>query len=178
METDLDTIDPLPGFGKDHFMRSVIRELAGILEETVGEREASAYVNHVGLLIGRALNRDYRAALDTDRLDVTQIAAALVHLKKRIDGGFSIESLDGDTITLVNSACPFGDQVIGRPSLCRMTANVFGHIAAENLGYARVGIEKAIARGDPGCRVTIDLRDSPEALQTHETEFFGLSVRA
>lgn len=176
MKTELDAIVPPPGLDKDAFMRSVVRELAGILEETVGEQEASAYVNHVGLLIGRALNRDYRRAFDTDRLDPGQVAAALVNLKKRIDGGFSIEAIDEDAITLVNSACPFGDKVIGRPSLCRMTANVFGHIAAENLGYARVGIEEAIARGDTRCRVVIALRQTGEDPAINETDFFGSSA--
>ncbi len=175
MTADLDRADPPPGLGKDEFMRSVIRELAGILEETVGEHEAAAYVNHVGLLIGRALNRDYRAAFAVDRLDPAQLASALVHLKKRIDGGFSVEAIDEDAITLVNSACPFGDKVLGRPSLCRMTANVFGHIAAENLGYARVRIEEAIARGDGRCRVVLFLRKGAEPPQTHETDFFGSS---
>ena len=43
-----------------------------------------------------------------------------------------------------------------------MTSNVFGSIAAENLGYARVQIDEAIARGDPGCRVTVFLTPSDE----------------
>ena len=173
---DFDTASPAPGLDKDNFMRSVIRELAGILEETVGEQEASAYVNHVGLLIGRALNRDYRAACDTERLDPVQVASALVHLKKRIDGGFSIEAVDDESITLVNSACPFGEKVIGRPSLCRMTATVFGHIAAENLGYARVSIDEAIARGDARCRVVVSLKKPQDEPQTNETDFFGSSA--
>ena len=173
---DFDTASPAPGLDKDNFMRSVIRELAGILEETVGEQEASAYVNHVGLLIGRALNRDYRAACDTERLDPVQVASALVHLKKRIDGGFSIEAVDDESITLVNSACPFGEKVIGRPSLCRMTATVFGHIAAENLGYARVSIDEAIARGDARCRVVVSFKKSQDEPQTNETDFFGSSA--
>lgn len=170
---DFDTVSPLPGLEKDSFMRCVIRELAGILEDTIGEQEASAYINHVGLLIGRALNRDYRIACGTSRLDPMQVAAALVHLKKRIDGGFSIEAIDDAAITLVNSACPFGDKVIGRPTLCRMTANVFGHIAAENLGYARVGIEEAIARGDARCRVIVSFKKMQNEPQTNETDFFG-----
>lgn len=162
-----------PGFDKDAFMRTVIRELSGVLEETVGEREAAAYVNHVGLLIGRALNQDYRAAFGTTRLDPQQVATALVHLKERIDGGFSIEAIDADHITLVNSACPFGDKVIGRYSLCRMTVNVFGHIAAENLGYARVRIDEAIARGDNRCRVVVALQKADDVSEHEETEFFG-----
>ena len=173
MKVDLETIDPAPGLDKDEFMRSLIRELTGILEETVGVQEASAYVNHVGLLIGRALNRDYRAALATDQLDTQQIASALVHLKKRIGGGFAIEQVDDTSITLVNAACPFGDKVIGRPSLCRMTATVFGHIAAENVGYARVGIKEAIARGDARCRVSISFQKPQDEPRANETDFFG-----
>ena len=153
-------------------MRSVLRELVGILEQTVGEREAEAYVNHVGLALGRLLNADYRASFARDILDVPRVAATLVDLKARIDGGFAIESMDAERIILVNTACPFGDKVIGRPSLCRMTANVFGHIAAENLGYARVRIDESIARGDAGCRVIVAIKEPAEPARAQESEFF------
>lgn len=161
-----------PFIEKDAFMRSVLRELVGILEQTVGEREAEAYVNHVGLALGRVLNQDYRAAYARDVLDARHVAATLVDLKSRIDGGFSVESIDEEKIVLVNTACPFGDKVIGRPSLCRMTANVFGHIAAENLGYARVRIDEAIARGDAGCRVTVAITEPDEPPAARESAFF------
>ncbi len=58
---------------------------------------------------------------------------------------------------LGNRACPFAEKVVGRPALCMMTSNVFGVIAAQNLGYAKVVIEEAIARGDAGCRVVVYL---------------------
>lgn len=175
MNHDLDATDPPPGLTKDEFMRSVIREMAGILEETVGENEASVYVNRVGLHLGRILNKEYRATFDTNQMSAHQVVSSLVHLKKRIGGEFSIEAQDEGSIALVNSACPFGEKVIGRPSLCRMTANVFGHIAAENLQYARVAIEEAIARGDRKCRVLISLRRPQGTAGTNETEFFGSS---
>ncbi|MFX3653905.1 MAG: methanogen output domain 1-containing protein [Paracoccaceae bacterium] len=161
-----------PSMEKDLFMRSVLRELVGILEQTVGEREAEAYVNRVGLVLGRALNEDYRACYEKELLDAGRVAATLVDLKARIDGGFTVESIDAEKIVLVNTACPFGDKVIGRPSLCRMTANVFGHIAAENLGYARVRIDEAIARGDAGCRVTVTIAEPDEPPAARESEFF------
>lgn len=161
-----------PAIQKDVFLRSILRELVGMLEQTVGEREAEAYINHVGISMGRILNEDYRTAFGNDKLDVHHVAATLVDLKARIDGGFSIKEFDGDKIVLENTACPFGDKVVGRPSLCRMTANVFGHITAENLGYARVRIDKAIARGDPGCRVVIALSKNDETSGHGESEFF------
>ena len=60
-------------------------------------------------------------------------------------------------LVLGNRRCPFGDKVIGRPALCMMTSNVFGVIAAENAGYARVDIQKAIANGDGHCHVVVSL---------------------
>lgn len=38
-----------------------------------------------------------------------------------------------------------------------MTSNVFGLIAAENLGYAKVELAETIARGDGRCRVVVHL---------------------
>jgi len=52
--------------------------------------------------------------------------------------------------------------VLSRPSMCMMTSNVFGVIAAENLGYARVDLEKTIAQGHGECRVVVHLGQSSE----------------
>ena len=56
-------------------------------------------------------------------------------------------------------------------SMCMMTSNVFGSIAAQNLGYARVEIEEAIALGDAGCRVVVYLRPSDEP-EPNAREYF------
>jgi hypothetical protein len=36
-------------------------------------------------------------------------------------------------------------------------------IASENLRYAKVSIEQAIARGDAGCRVVVYFKQTPQA---------------
>jgi hypothetical protein len=61
---------------------------------------------------------------------------------------------------------------VGRPALCMMTSNVFGSIAADNLGYSKVVIEEAIARGDAGCRVVVYLKKTPEALIAQGREYY------
>ena len=86
----------------------------------------------------------------------------LVDLKRRIQGDFFVIEETEDRIVLGNRACPFAEMVVGRPSLCMMTSNVFGHIAAQNLGYAAVDLQRTIARGDPGCRVVVHLRPGPD----------------
>src|SRR5216683_7123420 len=75
---------------RDVFLRSLIRELAGTLEEVVGLRDASGYLSVVGRKIGEQMNDDYKTALDTSRLSREQVSAVLVDLKRRIQGDFYV----------------------------------------------------------------------------------------
>lgn len=157
---------------RDVFLRTLLRELAGTLEDVVGLEEASGFVSVVGQRIGDQINASYRAALAAPELSRQQVADVLVDLKRRIEGDFYVVSADETKIVLGNRRCPFGDKVIGRPALCMMTSNVFGRIAAENLGYAKVVIEEAIARGDAGCRVVVHLRATLDAASATGREYF------
>jgi predicted ArsR family transcriptional regulator len=157
---------------RDNFLRSLVRELSGSLQDVVGLEEASGYISVVGGAIGEHIDNTYRDAIGVDRLNRSQVAEVLVDLKRRIQGKFYIIEEREDRIVLGNSACPFGEYVAGRPSLCMMTSNVFGSIAARNLGYARVEIEESIAMGHPGCRVTLYLVPSEEA-EPYAREYFG-----
>ncbi len=148
---------------RDGFLRTLLRHLAGTLEEVVGLPEAAGFVSVVGQRMGDELNTMYRAALASQRLTPEQVAAVMVDLKHRIQGDFFVIEQDESRIVLGNRACPFGDKVVGRPSLCMMTSNVFGVIAAENLGYAKVVLEQTIAKGDDGCRIVVYFRPGAEA---------------
>jgi predicted ArsR family transcriptional regulator len=145
---------------RDVFTRTLIRELAGTLEDVVGLEDASGYISVVGTAIGEQLDGAYRNALAVERLSRDQVADVLIDLKRRIQGDFFILEETEDRIVLGNRVCPFGDKVLDRPSLCMMTSNVFGHIAGQNLGYAAVDLEQTIAQGHPGCRVVVYLRPS------------------
>jgi predicted ArsR family transcriptional regulator len=156
---------------RDVFLRALLRELAGTLQDVVGIEEATGYISLVGAAIGRQIDVAYKAALQIDRLDRAQVAEVLVDLKRRIEGRFSVVEETDDRIVFANTQCPFGDYVEGRPSLCMMTSNVFGYIAAENTGYARVDIEESIANGSPGCRVVVYLK--PKAAPDTGREYFA-----
>lgn len=158
---------------RDVFVRSLVRELAGALEDVIGIEEASGYISLVGQRIGVQINADYTRALGLSKLDRHQVSEVLVDLKRRIQGDFFVIEESDEKIVLGNRRCPFGAKVVGRPSMCMMTSNVFGSIAAGNLGYAKVVLEETIARGAPGCRVTIYLRTGAEADQAIGREYFG-----
>lgn len=148
---------------RDGFLRDLLRELSGTLQDVVGLDEASGFVSVVGQRMGEDLNARYRAALATPQLSRAQLPAVLVDLKRRIAGDFYVIAQDDEKIVLGNRACPFGEAVLDRPALCMMTSNVFGVIVADNVGYAKVAIEEAIARHDPGCRVTVYLKPTADA---------------
>ncbi len=158
---------------RDVFLRTLIRELAGTLEEIVGYEEAAGYISLVGQNIGEWINSIYKQELGVRSLSRRQVADVLVDLKRRIQGCFSIAQLDDSKIVFTNSRCPFADKVLNRPSMCMMTSNVFGVIAANNLGYAKVVLEETIARGDKGCRVIVYLQQTEESSVARGREYYG-----
>jgi predicted ArsR family transcriptional regulator len=162
---------PVP-LDRDTFLRTLIRELAGTLQDVVGLEEASGFVSVVGQKVGEAINESYKAALAVPRLSREQVAAVLVDLKRRIMGDFYVIEQDDGRIVFGNRCCPFAEKVVGRPALCMMTSNVFGSITAENLGYAKVVLEQTIAEGHPGCRVVVYLQPTDQAEAADGREYF------
>lgn len=158
---------------RDIFLRSLIRELAGTLESIIGYEETAGYISLVGQNIGEWINLIYKRELGVDRLSPRQVGQVLVDLKRRIEGCFTIVEQDDEKIVLTNSACPFEDKVLDRPSMCMMTSNVFGVITASNLGYAKVVLDKTIAQGGDGCRVVVYLQPSQAANTTVGREYYG-----
>lgn len=173
MGKDLPTVqDADIALDRDVFLRSLIRELAGTLQDVVGIEEASGFVSVVGQRIGRQMDRDYKAALEVSNLSREQVADVLVDLKRRIEGDFFIIEQTDEKIVLGNRVCPFVEKVIDRPAMCMMTSNVFGSITADNLGYAKVELQRTIARGDPECVVVVYLKPSPESDEAKGREYF------
>lgn len=156
---------------RDVFLRSLIRELAGTLERVVGVEEASGYVSVVGAAIGQQIDEEYKRALQVDNLTRDQVSAVLVDLKRRIQGKFYVIEETDDYIVFGNDACPFAEKVVGRPSMCMMTSNVFGYIAAQNLGYAKVELQETMARGDQHCRVVVHIRQTEESEAAEGREY-------
>lgn len=161
---------PIP-LDRDLFMRNLVREAAGCLVQKLGPQGAAEFVSAIGEATGEQLNTYYRAALKTTRLSREQVAETLVDLKRRIQGDFYVVEQDDEKVVLGNRACPFGNKVHDRPSLCMMTSSVFGSIASSNLGYAKVSLEKTIARRDPECRVVVYLRQTSEAEKAPGREY-------
>jgi predicted ArsR family transcriptional regulator len=159
------------GLERDVFLRTLLRHLAGTLEEVVGLKEAAGFVSVVGQRMGEEMNEGYKKALALPSLSREQVAGVLVDLKRRIQGDFFIIDQDNEKIVLGNRACPFGDKVSGRPSLCMMTSNVFGFITSENLGYAKVSLQETIALGHQGCRVVVYLKPSAAAQAAEGREY-------
>jgi predicted ArsR family transcriptional regulator len=96
----------------------------------------------------------------------------LLTLSAGSKGDFYIIEQSDEKIVFGNRACPFGDKVVDRPSMCMMTSNVFGAIAAENLGYAKVELQKTIARGHSECLVVVYMKQTQESEAATGREYF------
>jgi predicted ArsR family transcriptional regulator len=158
---------------RDIFLRTLVRELAGALQDIVGLEDAGGFISVVGQRMGSQINESYKTALALPRLDRGQVAEVLVDLKRRIQGDFYVIEESEEKIVLGNRRCPFGEKVLERPAMCMMTSNVFGSIAADNLGYAKVVLHETIARGARGCRVTVHLKPTDEAQAAAGREYFA-----
>jgi hypothetical protein len=156
---------------RDVFLRTLIRELAGTLQDVVGLGEASGFVSVVGQRVGELIDGQYKAALGVSNLTREQVADVMVDLKRRIQGDFYIIEQSDQKLVLGNRRCPFGDKVLDRPALCMMTSNVFGAIASQNLGYAKVELQKTIALGDVECRVVVYLKPTDESETAQGREY-------
>ena len=159
MSSDLDVRDLDIPLERDIFLRDALRVLSGALQDIIGLEETSGFISIVGQSIGERIDAMYRRAFGVESLSRRQVTAALVDLKRRIQGDFHIVAEDSRSITMESCTCPFGDSVADRPSLCMMTSNVFGTIAAENLGYARVILDETIAEGHGRCHIRVYLDD-------------------
>ena len=157
---------------RDLFLRTLIRELSGTLQDLVGIEEASGFISIVGQNMAAQIDHDYKAALQVSSLTREQVTQVLLDLKRRIQGDFYIIEETEDKIVLGNKTCPFEDKVAGRPSMCMMTSNVFGSITADNLGYAKVELRETIANGDAGCKVVVHLKPTEEAEDAEGREYF------
>lgn len=161
---------------RDLFCRTLIRELAGTLQDVVGLKESEGFISLVGRQIGGWINHTYKAALNQDVLDKQQVVDVLVNLKSHIQGEFHIVEQDDDKVVMRNSRCPFGDKVKDRQCMCMMTSNVFGTIAADNLGYAKVVLEETIAKGDQKCKVIVHFNETEESSSIEGREYFNLDI--
>ena len=161
------------------FLKNMIVEVSGSLQTLVGPEDSHGFLSVTGANVARWLNEEH---LQIDRdvvLDVRDVAEATAQLENAIGADFYVVSISEEEIVFANRRCPFGKKVNGRQSLCAMTSQIIGKTMAENLGYARVTLHEALAKGDPSCRVVVALKPSENASEpTHETmEYFPLGPR-
>ncbi|MHB1463746.1 MAG: ATP-binding protein [Thermoleophilia bacterium] len=167
---------------RETFLRTMVGDIAYLLESSLGAACAGDYVGRVGLSMGAWIEHTYRDACNLkEALTPQQYAGIIVDLKQHTGGDFSIVEVTPEAVTVVSRTCPFGEAVARTPGLCRMTASVFGGIAARNFSFARVNIVHSLARGDSGCEVTIYLKPTPAALaaggDTYTREMADVSPR-
>ena len=113
-------------------------------------------------MIGRSVGHAIGSMQAHD--DPDALADILCTLEGRIGGAFTVDGVSPGHLAFVGHRCPFSDDVVGRPSLCQLTGHIFGRVAADRTGYARVRMLSTIAGGAPSCSILLSLvpADVPE----------------
>ena len=155
------------------FYRQCLLELNDVLDKVMGNDESSAFVGLVASRLADFFISAYREANGHRHYSPMQLAYLLIDLKARIGGDFYVSEITGRKIVLRNRKGPFGKGVLGKSSLCSMTAGVFGKIVAQSNQYAAVSVDEAIAKGDEQCKVTI-LLQAEDNSEGHYKEFFNV----
>jgi hypothetical protein len=156
---------------RDSFLTSLMGELASTLQDVVGPDEASGCMSAAGERVGELINEGYKSALAVQELPRSRISEVLVDVSRRIASGFEIVEEEDDGIVMINRTCSCGDRPRAGGGMCVMTANVFGVIVAENLGYARVVLEREPIGGVSTCLLRIYFQ-SPGAEGNQGREYF------
>jgi predicted ArsR family transcriptional regulator len=169
---------PVARLDRDRFLRAMVQKMAIALEDVVGIDDAFAFISLVGRDLGVEFDEEYKARLGVSTLTREDIADVLVDLKRSIEGDFFVVAQDNDRIELGNRVCPFGDRVLGHPSICMMTSTMFGSIAARNTGYAKVELQQTIAEGATECAVVVHLRPTAAASRAVGREYRDRPVDA
>ncbi|UOA26481.1 methanogen output domain 1-containing protein [Pseudosulfitobacter sp. DSM 107133] len=159
----MNDVTPIPSapakldLSREDYFADMVGELAGALEDVIGLVDASSFIAMVGNRLGDDMAKRY--ADEGFFLETAEdIARICVDMKNQVSGSFRLETFSEEGMSFTNCDCPFGDRVKGRPSLCMMMTNVFGRVAANATGYARVHVTESIAAGHDRCRVTLGLK--------------------
>ena len=162
----------LSGLSLTDFMRRAALGLTARMEDLIGTGDAEGYLSAVGSAMGRRIDATFRAAKGVTAFDTRGVADVLVDYKRQVGGCFVVEEATAERIVMTGHRCPFGADARGCGALCQTTANIFGRIAADNLGYAHVALDRTMARGDKECRVTISLVP-PDDCDAPGQDFYG-----
>ncbi|MGX1788598.1 methanogen output domain 1-containing protein [Bosea sp. NPDC055332] len=165
----------LPSIGSldidfDHhgLFSTLLADMVDLLETIAGVEDACAYVSSIAARLGADIEQQYKTALGVQNLSRNQLIGVLLDLKNRAGGAFSLIEEDDDQVVFSNCACPLGKAATNHPSLCMLTSNIFGRMAANAVGYAAVDLEQTIARGDGACRVVLHLKRTELGPDTRE----------
>ncbi|MCA0988319.1 methanogen output domain 1-containing protein [Guptibacillus algicola] len=139
--------DPLSA---SNFLCKLITQYAHIHHRTIGSK-AQEYITQLGIRTGEWFESHYQIADWTP----DEYAKVIVDIKNSIGGEFFISEVTSTYVIVKANSCPFGEFVKDAPHLCKMTASVFGGIAARHFNYGEVNLRKRIALGDSGCEVLI-----------------------
>lgn len=139
---------------EDFLNRLTIQIAANLNDKKAIKTAASKIADHIVEL--------YKEYYKLDRLKLNRVIEAIEDAENKIGGKAKVIERTNKKITVKCTRCPFGDNVKLCKYLCYVTSNLLGKLTSKNLGYAKVNIKNAIARGSDHCLIDVYLKEGNE----------------
>lgn len=142
--------------------------LRGILDSVGAVLHPSALrqsLRRIGITLGRQASEQYRlvngVSYPFSRKDYAHCLLSLKEL-----WGWECVMLDesANSLSLRIPSCPFGSSAARGSELCELDSAMYGGIAAEQFGYAKVCLKRGCGTLPQNCLVTIHIRKTDESL--------------
>jgi DNA-binding CsgD family transcriptional regulator len=92
-------------------------------------------------------------------------------LPERMGWPCSLLEETADRLRFGIAACPFGRTTTSTPEFCWLTSGVFGGIAADHFGYAKVCLSRGSGTPPRNCCVTVYIRKTDDSIAADGTEY-------
>ncbi|MEW6544871.1 MAG: LuxR C-terminal-related transcriptional regulator [Nitrospirota bacterium] len=130
-------------------------------------------LQRIGVQIGRQVSEQHRLTLGLSLpFSRKEYGRCLSQsLPERMGWPCSLLEETADRLRFNIPSCPFGRSVAGNSDFCRLTSGVFGGIAADQFGYAKVCLTQGHGTPPRNCCVTVYIRKTDESMAAEGTVY-------
>jgi predicted ArsR family transcriptional regulator len=142
----------------------ILVTLLGKALSRLGEAEAAALAEEVGLEFGRQMASSMGGAIDSQRSFRAALHVAADALSAH---GFAAHAeRHGKELRIVSGHCPFGDVAIEHPVICAVDRGMVRGLLDSLYGETAVAQSSSLARGDGECVTDVATVDDPSTVQS------------
>ena len=132
----------------------IMGTMAKLLHPTIIQQS----LRRIGAKIGRDFAVEYQRTHKVGRpFSRADFVRCIEHLGESWGCGYKKVEEETDRIEFCVGTCPLADAATQYPDICELENGVFGGIAGEGLGFAKVGVSRSTGPSPKDCRILVHI---------------------